>query len=130
MTYGPPEQNASTAPTPSQQPWTGQPQQPWTDPHGRTWPGGPPPAAAPKGSWPAVFAVIFGLAGCVVFLLPVNMNTWRAYSPLPFALPGVALAVFGCIGSRRGKPLAAVGWVLSSIALILSLFMIVQKFTH
>lgn len=127
MTYGPPpESNAYSGPTPPHP----QPQQPWTDPHGRGWPGGPPPVAPPKGAWLAVAAVVFGLAGCVVWMLPGNLDRIRAYSPLPFALPGLALAVIGCIGNRRGKPLAVVGWILSFIALILSLIMVFNTVTN
>jgi hypothetical protein len=118
MTLGPPpEPNAQSAP----------PQQPWTDPHGRGWPGGPPPAKPVKGSGLAVLATILGLVGCVVWALPFNLDNLRAWSPFPFALPGLVLAVLGCIGPRRGKPLAVIGWILSFIALILGLIMVGQR---
>ncbi len=120
MTHGPPpEPNAYAAPPP--------PQQPWTDPHGREWPGGPPPAQPPKGPGLAVAAVVFGLIGCVVWALPVNLDRLRAYSPFPFALTGLVLAVVGCVGPRRGKPLAVIGWILSFIALILGLIMLGRR---
>ena len=128
MTYGPPpEPNAYSAPPHphQQQQQTGHPPQPWTDPHGRTWPGGPPPAAPPKGSGLAVTAVILGLLGCVVPLLPINLDTIRAYSAFPFALPGLLLAILACIGPRRGKPLAVVAWILSALSLTIGLIMFV-----
>ena len=124
MTYGPPpEQNAYPAPPNQPQ------QQPWTDPHGRGWPGGPAPVDPPKGPWLAVASVILGLVGCGVWMLPYNLDPLRAYSPLPFGLLGIVLAVAGCIGPRRGKPLAVIGWILSFIALILAAIMIVPRFT-
>ena len=124
MTYGPPpEPNAYSAPTPP----SPYPQQPWTDPHGRQWPGGPPPVDPPKGAGLAAAALIFGLLGCVVPLLPINLDNIRAYTPFPFALPGLALAIVGCTGHRHGKPLAVVGAVLSAIALALGLFMVASN---
>ncbi len=122
MSYGPPpEPNAHPAPA---QPY---PQQPWTDPHGRGWPGGPPPAEPPKGFGVAAAALIFGLVGCLVPLLPINLDTIRQYTPFPFALPGLALAIVGCTGHRRGKPMAVAGAVLAAIALFLGLIMIVSR---
>jgi hypothetical protein len=122
MTYGPPpEQNASSAHPHAQQQWT--------DPHGRGWPGGPAPVNPPKGPWLAVAALILGIAGCGVWMLPYNLDTLRAYSPLPFGLLGIVLAVVGCIGPRRGKPLAVIGWILSFIALTLAAIMIAPRLT-
>jgi hypothetical protein len=115
MSYGPPPES-NTPPHP-------QAQQPWTDPHGRGWPGGPPPAEAPKGSRIAVLALILGLAGCVVWALPINLDGIRAYSPLPFAVPGLALAIVALIGNRRGKPAAVFAAFFSVVALALGAFM-------
>jgi hypothetical protein len=121
MTYGPPpEPNTYPAPTPPHP----HPQQPWTDPHGRAWPGGPPPVATPKGFGPAVFAVVLGLLGCAVPLLPINLDLIRGYSPFPFGLPGLVLAVVGCTGRRRGKPVAVAGAILSVLALVLGVYMV------
>lgn len=100
------------------------PQQSWTDPHGRGWPGGPPPANAPKGAGAAVLALLLGLAGSVVWLLPINLDLIRPYSPLPFAVPGLALAIFALTGNRRGKPVAVFAAFFSVLALGLGLFMV------
>jgi hypothetical protein len=68
--------------------------------------------------------VILGLLGFAAPLLPINLDHIRAYTPFPFALPGLALAIIGCSGHRRGKPLAVVGAILSALALALGLFMV------
>jgi peptidoglycan/LPS O-acetylase OafA/YrhL len=78
----------------------------------------------PKGSGPAVAALVLGLLGCVVPLLPINLDHVRAYTPFPFAVAGIALAIVGFIGRRRGKPLAVAGAVLSVIALALGTIMV------
>ncbi|TCC65484.1 hypothetical protein E0H73_00615 [Kribbella pittospori] len=83
----------------------------------------------PKGAGLGVAALIVGLLGCVVPLLPMNMDGIRAYTPIPFAVLGILLAVLGCIGRRRGKALAVVGWMLSVLALIMGLIMIVPRLT-
>ena len=67
--------------------------------------------------------------GCGVWMLPVNLDQIRAYSPFPFAIPGLALAVVGCIGHRRGKALAVIGWILSFIALVLGGIMLFNTLT-
>lgn len=101
--------------------------QPWTDPHGRGWPGGPPPVEPPKGAGVAAVALVLGVIGCVVWLLPINLETIRAYSPLPFALLGFVLAIVALTGRRRGKPMAAIGAALSCLAVILSIIMIMYR---
>ena len=105
MTYGPP------------------PQQPWTDPHGRTWPGGPPPVEPPKGAGPAVAALVLSLFGFVVWALPINLDGIRAYSPFPFAVPGLVLAIVALTGHRRGKPIAAIALIPCVLALGIGLLM-------
>ncbi|RAY14192.1 hypothetical protein DPM19_17800 [Actinomadura craniellae] len=52
------------------------------------------------------------------------MDLVRAYTPFPFGLAGIALGVIGCVGPRRGKPLAAAGAILSVLALALGVIMI------
>lgn len=108
MSYGPP------------------PGQPWTDPHGRGWPGGPPPVEPPKRAWIAAVALVLSVVACGVWLLPINLQDIRAYSPLPFALPGLALAIVALTGRRRGKPMAAIGVVLACLALFLSMILFVN----
>ena len=101
--------------------------QPWTDPHGRGWPGGPAPVEPPKSAGVAAAALVLSVIGCVVWLLPINLDTIRAYTPLPFAVPGLALAIVALSGRRRGKPMAAVGVALSCVAITLSLMMVVLR---
>lgn len=105
MTYGPPSE-------PNHH--TGYPQ---------PWPG-PGPAAPPKGVALAVAALVLGLLGCVLPLLPVDLTGVRAYVPFPFGLAGLVLGVLGCVGHRRGKPLAAIGVALSVLALALGMIMV------
>lgn len=130
MSYGPtpPEPNASapgpnvpySGPTPPQGPMPPHPppQQPWTDPHGRGWPGGPRPVDRPKGFGLAVAAVILGLLACVLPFLPIDLTGVRHYVAFPFGLPGLVLAIVGCTGHRRGKPLAVAGAILSVLPLV------------
>ncbi|MEU0088994.1 hypothetical protein [Kribbella sp. NPDC006257] len=132
MSYGPPpEPNVHPAPPqpypPQPYPPQPYPHQPWTDPHGRGWPGGPPPVEPAKGFAVAAAALVFGLVGCVVPLLPINLDGIRQYTSFPFALPGLALAIVGCTGRRRGKPMAVVGGVLAAIALFIGLLMVVIR---
>lgn len=102
----------------------GPPQQRWTGPHGPGRPGGPPPMDRPKGFGLAVAAVILGLLGCVLPLLPIDLTGVRPYLGVPFGLAGLATAAVGCTGRRRGKPLAAVGVILSAVALLLAAVMV------
>lgn len=91
------------------------------DPNG---PGGPPPAARPRGFVLGAVALILGLLGCVVPLLPLDLTTERPYLPFPFALPGLVLAIAGCTGRRRGLPLAVAGAILSALALAIGTIML------
>ncbi|MBX9390808.1 hypothetical protein ACFPZ0_22690 [Streptomonospora nanhaiensis] len=99
------------------------PQQPWSRPAGAGWPGGPPPPP-PKGAGLAVAAVVLGLLGCVVPFLPVDLTGVRHYVAFPFWSAGLLTAVLGCLGRRRGKPLAAAGGALSVLALLLQVAMV------
>lgn len=49
----------------------------------------------------------------------------RVFIAFPFALPGLVLAIVGCAGRRRGQSLAAVGAILSFLALVIGAAMIV-----
>lgn len=117
------------APPPSQSPMPSYPppEQPWTNPNGPGWPGtgGLPPVGRPGGFGPAVAAAILGLLGCVVPILPIDMLDVRAFIAFPFAVPGLVLAIVGCSGRRRGQSLAAVGGILSAIALVVGAAMVI-----
>jgi hypothetical protein len=80
--------------------------------------------APPKGVALAVAALVLGLLGCVLPLLPVDMTGVRAYVAFPFGVAGLALGVVGCVGRRRGKPLAAIGAGLSVVALALGMIIL------
>ncbi|WP_091619563.1 hypothetical protein [Amycolatopsis saalfeldensis] len=69
-------------------------------------------------------SLVLGLLACVVPLLPVNLDQVRAYTPFPLAVAGLALAVVGLVGRRRGKAVAVVGAILSVIALALGTIMV------
>lgn len=122
---GAPDPNAAHfASSPSQGPMPPyhRARQPWINPDS---PGGPPSVDRPSGFGPAVAAVLLGLLGCVVPLLPIDMNLVRVFIAFPFAVPGIALAIVGCSGRRRGNSLAAIGGILSVIALVIGAAMIV-----
>jgi hypothetical protein len=118
MTYGPPPEPEAPPPGPNFG-YAGPPPHPHAIPNG-----GPPPVNRSQGAGPAVAAVILGLLGCVLPLLPIDLTGVRAYVALPLALPGLVLAVVGCAGHRRGKPLAVAGAVLSALALLLGVAML------
>lgn len=94
-------------------------QQPWLGP------GGPVPP--PKGPGLGLAALVLGLLGLVLPLLPVDMTGFRAYVALPFGLAGLTLGVLGCVGRRRGKPVAAIGAVLSFLALVAGMIMVANQ---
>jgi len=131
MTYGqPPEPNATTplpdgpgivpaTPIPPQYPMS---QQPWGTPG---WPG-PPPTNPPKGPGLAVASVLLALIGAGLPLLPIDLAGFRHYLTLPFGLAGLALAIIGCTGHRRGQPMAVVGVMLSVPVLILGAYLTVN----
>ncbi|QFU92045.1 hypothetical protein [Amycolatopsis sp. YIM 10] len=109
MTYGPPDPNA--------------PRQHWDQSQG--WPGGLQPAP-PKGPGFAVAALLLGLLGLVLPFIPADLTGIRQYVGLPFAVAGLALGVIGCIGRRRGLPVAVIAVIVSTIALGIGLFMVVS----
>jgi len=103
------------------------PQQPWGAPG---FPGAPRPAGPATGPGLAVVALVLGVIGCVVWLLPIDESGVRHYLPLPFALGGLVLGIMGLVGNRRGKPVAAVGVILSAIALVLAILMVGLEVVH
>lgn len=76
----------------------------------------------------AVVALLVGLFGCVVWLLPINESGIRHYLPLPFAIGGIALSVMCLAAHRRGTVAAVIGLLLSVLALILGVIMVVNEF--
>lgn len=100
------------------------PQQPWNTPNGPGWPGGAPPVGRPKGPGLAVAAVVLGLLGCVLPLLPIDLTGVRPFVGVPFGLAGLAAGAVGCTGRRRAKPLAVIGAMLSVGALALGAVMV------
>lgn len=102
------------------------PQQPGVQPLAPGWPGGPPPAPQPRGYGFAVLAMVLGLLGLVVPFLPFDMTGFRQYTAFPFAIPGVILAILGCVGPYKGKPLAVIGGIVAGFALIIGAIMFVN----
>ncbi|MEV6607679.1 hypothetical protein [Kutzneria sp. NPDC051319] len=117
MTYGPPSE--PTTPDPRFDP-TAQHQQPWAPPQ--------PPAAQPGGSGLAVIALLVGMFGCVVWLLPIYEANLRHYLPFPFAIGGIVLSIMCLSGHRRGTTTAVIGLLLSGLALLLGLVMVSNEF--
>ena len=90
----------------------------------------PDPTPPTGGPGIAVVALVLGAFGCAVWLLPIDETGVRHYLPLPFALGGLVLGIAALIGRRRGKPIAAVGVLLSVIALLLGMFMVGLAVLH
>ncbi|GLZ28631.1 hypothetical protein Lesp02_08210 [Lentzea sp. NBRC 105346] len=84
----------------------------------------------PQGPWFGLAAVVLGLLGCVVPLLPIDLTNIRFFIALPFAAAGFVFAIVGLTGRRRGKALAAVGVVLSLLALTLGMIMSGNRIVH
>ncbi|SER15576.1 hypothetical protein SAMN05216188_108127 [Lentzea xinjiangensis] len=71
-----------------------------------------------------VLALCLGVAGVVVTFLPVDLTGTRAYLAWVFGLPGLVVAVFGLLGDRAGKAMAAIGAVLSLLAVAIGVITI------
>ncbi|MBF6169930.1 hypothetical protein [Nocardia blacklockiae] len=122
--YGAPPPSYPNAPAP--QPYPVAPQQPWAHP------GASAAGAGRGGIWFAVGAVLLGIAGCVVPLLPaypfdIDPTGLRPYLGLPFGVAGLVLGIVGCTGIRRGKALAVIGVVLSLLALAVEFMMFLGR---
>jgi hypothetical protein len=140
---GPPQESSSqpqlhpvgSPPEPAAQQWThpvGPPQEPSAQPQQLshpvglppepgpqqwTYPAGPP--SPPKGPWLGLAALLLGLLGVVVPLLPINLDMIRPYPATAGGLAGLVVGALGLLGNRRGKPLAAIGVLLSLLALLI-----------
>jgi hypothetical protein len=115
----------AAGPNHRQQPGTDYPQHLWPDHAQQPAPSGSPAGKAAKGSGlPAVAALILSVAGLVVPFLPMAMEGYRQYTAFPFALPGFALAIVGLTGRRRAQPLAAIGAMVSVLALGIGGYMV------
>lgn len=145
MTDGPASESTpqgAPMPGPAQQPapWTaqqgpatGQPPHWPQQPNVQQYPGYSPypqPWAAPapaNGVWLGVAALVLGVLGCVVPLLPIDLSGIRAYLALPFGVAGLTCGLVGVIGRRTGKPVSAVGIAVSAIALVLGVIMLANQ---
>ncbi|QPP05885.1 hypothetical protein G4Z16_05155 [Streptomyces bathyalis] len=85
---------------------------------------GTAPVDRPKAAGAAVAAVILGLLGCVLPLLPIDLTGVRPYIGIPSGAGGIILAIVAYSRNQRGKPLAMVGALLSALALILGMIMV------
>jgi hypothetical protein len=115
----------AAAPNQAQQPGPHYPQHLWPDYAQRTEAGGSPAADTSKSfGLLAVASLVLGLAGLVAPFLPMAMDNFRQYAAFPFALPGLALGIAGLIGRRRAQPLAAIGALVSVLALAIGTYMV------
>jgi hypothetical protein len=91
---------------------------------------GPPsePTRQQDGAGLAVIALLLGLFGCIVWLLPIFEAGLRHYLPLPFAVGGIVLSIMCLSAHRRGATMAVIGLLLSGLALILGLVMVSNEF--
>lgn len=72
----------------------------------------------------AVIAFVLGLVGLVFPFLPFDFSVHRGLLGLPFGVLGIVLAIVGCTGQRRAKPLAIVAVVLCALVLAIALVML------
>jgi hypothetical protein len=79
------------------------------------------PTSPPKGAWFGVAAAVLGVLALALPWAPV-----RAFLLLAFGLPGLAVGIMGFTGRRRGKELAALGSLLSVIAVVMGTVMVVN----
>ncbi|WP_345030054.1 hypothetical protein [Kutzneria kofuensis] len=68
-------------------------------------------------------ALLVGLFGCIVWALPIDEDRARHFLPFPFAVAGIVLSIMCLNGRGRGGTTAAIGLVLSSLALVLGIIM-------
>jgi hypothetical protein len=71
-----------------------------------------------------VLALVLGVVALVVPFLPMDMTGFRQYAAFPFAFPGIGFATAGLSGRRRGKPLAVLGAILCTLALMVGRIML------
>lgn len=133
MTYGPPSEPNTPDPTALDSdgaPSYPNPRQPWPNAHGAGWPGGAPPMPRPQGAGLAVVALVLGVLGCALPLLPMDLTGVRPWLPVPFGVAGLVFGILGCTGYRRGRPVAVLGVVLSVLAVVLGMIMISDRIIH
>ncbi|RAJ58877.1 hypothetical protein K378_05111 [Streptomyces sp. Amel2xB2] len=122
MAYGPPPEPNEPAPHAAPPPPQPPPQQQHS-PQPQQW-GGASAAARTPGPGLAVASVVLGLVACALPLLPFNLDLVRQYLTFPFGFGGLVLAIGGCTGGRRGRPVAVTGIVLCGLALGMGVFMV------
>lgn len=87
--------------------------------HGPQPPQPSPQMSSPKGALLGVLALILGAFAVVVTFLPIDLDLVRPYVAFLFGLPALVVACFGLLGNRRGKAMAAIGALLSLLALLI-----------
>ncbi|MBO0840893.1 MAG: hypothetical protein J2O49_08745 [Sciscionella sp.] len=88
------------------------------------------PALPLKGPAFAVIALMLGIAGCVVPLLPIDLTGVRAFVAFPPAVLGAVCGIVGLATPRRGKPIAVIGLVLCLVAFVLGTIMLGNMSVH
>ncbi|GIG66537.1 hypothetical protein Pen01_28320 [Phytomonospora endophytica] len=69
-------------------------------------------------------SVVLAFLGIVLPFLPIDLTGVRAFIALPLGLAGLAAAIVGLTGNRRGRPVAVAGIVLSVLVAALGAWMI------
>jgi hypothetical protein len=82
-----------------------------------------PPVDPTKSRGFGAVALVLGGFGGVLPFLPADLGEARPWLPLPFALVGLFVGIFGCGGPRRGNTWAVVGSVVCAIAVGLATVM-------
>ncbi|GGU24511.1 hypothetical protein [Lentzea flava] len=91
---------------------------------------GSPQQAPPRGPLLGLLALVLGAFAVVVTFLPVNLDLARPYVAWTFGLPGLVIAALGLLGHRKGKPMAAIGAMLSLLALVIGAIAMANVVMH
>ena len=69
-------------------------------------------------------ALVLGLLGVVVPFLPIPLDLARPWTAVALGLLGFIMAIIALLGHGRGKPMAAIGALLSLLALLVGAIML------
>ncbi|WP_326837787.1 hypothetical protein VSH64_23380 [Amycolatopsis rhabdoformis] len=102
----------------------GAPQQPGASMGGATQQPRPVQQGPQKNAAPGVLALVCGILGVVVPILPFPLDNVRAWIAFPFAVAALGLGAVGCGARRPTKALAVIGIVFGVLALVIGVIMV------